>query len=147
MPVLNTADALYLGSTEVVKAYYGATQIYPSTTPLPDVTPNAVNWNNLSTAGSTATTNTQTISGINQAITLRATFTENRDNYTLQAIVNGSLVGSPVSSPGNFTFTVSDNDTVAFRANGGETRNSTATITNTSDGDAVLDTFNIDLNN
>ena len=33
MPVLNTANALYLGSTEVVKAYYGATQIYPWTAP------------------------------------------------------------------------------------------------------------------
>ena len=147
MPVLNTADALYLGSTEVVKAYYGTIQLYPSTTPPPDVTPDAVNWNNLSTGGSNATTNTQTISGINQSITLRATFTENRDNYTLQAIVNGSLIGSPVNSPDNFTFTVANGDTVAFRASGGETRNSVATITNTSDGDAVLDTFNIDLNN
>ena len=147
MPVLNTADALYLGTTEVTKAYYGTEQIYPSTTPPPDVTPDAVNWNDLSTGGSTATTNTQTISGISQAITLRATFTEDRDNYTLQAIVNGSLVGSPVSSPGNFTFTVSNNDTVAFRASGGETRSSSATITNTSDGDAVLDTFGIDLTN
>jgi hypothetical protein len=145
MPVLNTSDALYLGSTEVVRAYYGADQIYPSLAPPPDVTPNAVNWNDLSTGNSTATTNTQTISGINQSITLRATFTEDRDNYTLQAIVNGSLVGSPVNSPGNFTFTVSNNDTVAFRASGGETRNSTATITNTSDGNAVLDTFGIEL--
>lgn len=145
MPVLNTADALYLGSTEVVNAYYGTIQLYPSTTPPPDVTPDAVNWNNLSTGSSTATTNTQTISGINTTITLRATFTENRDNYTLQAIINGSLVGSPVNSPGNFTFTVANGDTVAFRASGGETRNSTATITNTSDGNAVLDTFIIDL--
>lgn len=144
MPVLNTADALYLGTTEVTKAYYGTEQIYPTTV---DVTPDAVDWNNISTAGSNATTNTQTISGISQAITLRATFTEDRDNYTLQAIVNGSAVGSPVSSPGNFTFTVSNNDTVAFTASGGDTRDSSATITNTSDGDAVLDTFGITLNN
>ena len=33
MPVLNTSDALYLGSTEVVKAYHGATEIYPWTGP------------------------------------------------------------------------------------------------------------------
>lgn len=147
MPVLNTSDALYLGSTEVVKAYYGAVQLYPPTGPTPDPTPNAVNWNDLSTGASTATTNIQTISGINVTITLRATFTEDRDNYTLQAIVNGSAVGSPVSSPSNFTFTVVNGDNVQFRASGGETRNSNATITNVSDGDAVLDTFGIDITN
>ena len=145
MPVLNTSDAIYLGSTEVVKAYYGAVQLYPSTGPTPDPTPNAVNWNDIGTAAGNATTNIQTISGINVTITLRATFTEDRDNYTLQAVVNGSAVGSPVSSPSNFTFTVVSGDTVQFNAVGGETRDSSATITNVSDGDAVLDTFGISL--
>ena len=33
MPLLNTADALYLGSTEVTKVYLGATQVYPHVAP------------------------------------------------------------------------------------------------------------------
>jgi len=147
MPALNTSDAIYLGSTEVVKAYYGTEQIYPYAAAPDDFTPDAVNWNNLVTAAGNATTNIQTITGINVTITLEATFTRDRNNYTLQAIVNGSAVGSAVSSPGSFTFTVVSGDTVQFRAIGGDTRDSSATVTNSSDGNAVLDTFAITLNN
>ena len=112
-----------------------------------DVTPNAVNWNNLSTGGSNATTNTQTISGIDTTISLQVNFTEDRDNYTLQAFVNGSGAAGPTNSPGTLNFNVSNGDTVYFTASGGETRDSTATVINTSDGNTTLDTFDIDLNN
>ena len=59
--------------------------------------------------------------------------------------MNGTLVGNAVSSPGSFTFSVSNNDVVYFRAVGGETRDSTADVTNTSDGGAAIDSFNISM--
>ncbi|MDB9980616.1 hypothetical protein OAD61_00750 [bacterium] len=147
MPVLNASDAIYLGSTEVVKAYYGTEQIYPYVVQPPLFVPDGVNWSNLVTPANSATTNIQTITGINVTITLEVTFTEDRDNYQLQAIVNGSAMAEGfVSSPGSFTFTVVNGDTVQFRAVGGDTRNSSATVTNSSDGNVVLDTFVITLN-
>ena len=125
----------------------GVTSTFTSTTAAgtSDVTPNALNWGNIGTANSNANTNSQTVSGINTAITLRVDFDEDRDNYTLQANVNGTLVGNAVSSPGNFSFSVSNNDVVYFRAVGGETRDSTADVTNTSDGGAAIDSFNISM--
>jgi hypothetical protein len=111
-----------------------------------DVTPNAVNWNNISSGGSNASTNTQTISGINTTITLRVTYTRDDEAYTLITYVNGTSVGG-AQAPSNYTFTVSNGDTVYFQAVGGETDDSSATVTNVSDGNAVLDTFGIDLNN
>ena len=125
----------------------GVSDTFTSTTEAPaaDVTPNALNWNNIMTANSNANTNSQTVTGINAAITLRVDFDEDRDNYTLQANVNGTLVGNAVSSPGNFSFSVSNNDVVYFRAVGGETRDSTADVTNTSDGGATIDSFMISM--
>mgnify|MGYP000238776211 CR=1 FL=1 len=115
--------------------------------PVNDVTPNAVNWNDLSTGASSATTNTQTISGIDTTISLQVNFDEDRDNYTLRAFVNGSSAAGPTNSPGTLNFNVSNGDTVYFTASGGETRDSTATVINTSDGNTTLDTFGIDLEN
>lgn len=127
----------------------GVTSTFTSTTAAgtSDVTPNALNWGNISTGNSNANTNSQTVTGINTAITLRVDFDEDRDNYTLQANVNGTLVGNAVSSPGNFSFSVSNNDVVYFRAVGGETRDSTADVTNTSDGGAAIDSFAVTLEN
>lgn len=125
----------------------GVSDVFTSTTQASasDVTPNALNWNNILTAASSANTNSQTITGINTSITLLVSFTEDRDNYTLQANVNGSFVGSALNSPGSFTFSVSNNDVVYFRASGGETRDSVATVTNQSDGNAAIDTFGVGL--
>lgn len=125
----------------------GVSSTFTSTTAAgtSDVTPNALNWANISTGNSSANTNSQTVTGINTAITLRVDFDEDRGNYTLQANVNGTLVGNAVSSPGNFSFSVSNNDVVYFRAVGGETRDSTADVTNTSDGGAAIDSFGINL--
>lgn len=110
-----------------------------------DVTPNAVNWNNIDTGGSSGQTNTQTISGIDTTITLRVTYTRDDEAYTLVTYVNGTSVGG-AQAPSNYTFTVSNGDTVYFFATGGETRDSSATVTNVSDSNAVLDTFGINLN-
>ena len=65
-----------------------------------DVTPNAVNWNNISTAGSSGQTNTQTISGINTTITLRVTYDRDDEAYTLVTYVNGSSVAG-ATAPNN----------------------------------------------
>jgi hypothetical protein len=114
--------------------------------PASDVTPDALNWNTISTAGSSGSTNTQTISGINTTITLRVTYNRDDEAYTLVTYVNGSSVGG-ATAPSNYTFTVNNGDTVYFFASGGQTDNSSATVTNVSDSDAVLDTFGIDLQN
>lgn len=109
-----------------------------------DVTPNAVNWNDISTAASSGQTNTQTISGINTTITLRVTYTRDDEAYTLVTYVNGTSVGG-AQAPNNYTFTVSNGDTVYFFAVGGRTRNSSASVSNVSDSNAALDSFGISL--
>ena len=111
-----------------------------------DVTPSNTSWWNNISGGFSGTTNTVTIAGINTTITLNVTFTEDRDNYILSALVNSSVVGSS-NSPGNYNFTVQNGDTVQFTASvtGDETRDSVATVRNVSDSNTVLDTFVIDL--
>lgn len=113
-----------------------------------DVTPsNSSWWNNISTGNSNGSTNSITILGINTSITLEASFTRDRDAYTLTAVVNDSTVDGPDSAPGTLTFNVTNGDVIRFEASGGETRNSVATVTNITDNNTVLDTFNIDLQN
>lgn len=112
-----------------------------------DVTPNAVNWNNISTAGSSGSTNNVTITGIDTSITLEASFTRDDEAYTLRAIVNEVIVDGPDSAPGTLTFAVTNGDVIRFEASGGQTRDSVATVTNVSDNNTVLDTFGIDLQN
>ena len=145
--VRHTSSSSNSTAVNTTLAIGGVSDVFTSTTQASasDVTPNALNWNNIATSASSANTNTQTVSGINTTITLAVSFDEDRDNYTLQANVNGSFVGSAVNSPGSFTFTVSNGDSVYFRASGGETRDSSATVTNQSDGNATIDTFNIGL--
>lgn len=109
-----------------------------------DVTPNALNWNNISTSASSGSTNTQTISGINTTITLRVTYTRDDEAYTLVTYVNGTSVGG-AQAPSNYTFNVSNGDTVYFFAVGGETRDSSASVSNVSDSNAALDSFGISL--
>ena len=114
-----------------------------------DVTINPLGdgWFDTSTAGSSVTTNTVTITGIDTIVTLQVNFTEDRDNYTLEAFVNGSRVAGPTNSPGTITFDVSNNDDVYFIASGGRTDDSIATVINVSDGNTTIDTFLIELQN
>lgn len=126
----------------------GVSDTFTSTTEAAatDVTPSNTSWWNNISGGFSGTTNTVTIAGINTTITLNVTFTEDRDNYILSALVNSSVVGSS-NSPGNYNFTVQNGDTVQFTASvtGDETRDSVATVRNVSDSNTVLDTFGIDL--
>jgi hypothetical protein len=104
-----------------------------------DVTPNAVNWNDVVSAVS-ATTNTVTITGINTAINLSISYT----GYSVgvfDVYKNGTEFSLTDNNP--YTLSVSNNDQVYFFYNGGAGEETTVsvTVTNVSDGNTVLDTF------
>ncbi|MEL6758505.1 MAG: hypothetical protein AAFP81_18910 [Pseudomonadota bacterium] len=107
----------------------------------PDVTPNAVNWANISGA-ETASNANQTINGIDTAITLRIEYTATgAPAAILGASINGGAFNNVNS--GN-TITVNNGDTVRFQVVAFGTAGSvsgTVTVINQSDGDATLDTF------
>lgn len=123
-----------------------------------DVTPNAVNWANITyngTLGIYDGTERQ-ITGINQTITLRVTNDASTDGvYYYVSNTSGSIITGggdgvvngldPPSGgmdwlPHNGTFTVSNNQYVTFAASG-NAFDCTHSVINTSDGNAVLDTF------
>lgn len=112
-----------------------------------DVTPNSVNWTD--TYGSfEATTNSQTISGIDQDITLKTDFLlseggGSRFNYV---IIDG---GSPIGISDNSTFTVSNGNTVAFKIelDSGSSAGETIEVINVTDNNTSLDTFFIQATN
>ena len=103
-----------------------------------DVTPNAVDWNDVVSAVS-ATTNTVTITGINTAINLSISYT----GYSVGAFdvyKNGTEFSLTENNPE--TLSVSNNDQVYFFYPGpGEESTVSVTVTNASDGNTVLDTF------
>ena len=102
-----------------------------------DVTPNAVNWNDV--AG--GSTNTQTITGINTAINLTISFTGygtgSFNVYKNDSETSLADEGTP------FTLSVSNNDEIYFSGSPGEDQTISVTVTNASDGNTVLDTFTI----
>ena len=111
-----------------------------------DVTPNAVNWANVTGEYSNVTTSMLQITGITTSITLKVSFTGAQVNqkYSVQS---SAIFGTGTAIANDGTFTVSNNQYVGFRADCGgaciRTKVSTWTITNVSDGNAVLDTFTI----
>ena len=86
------------------------------------------------------------ITGITTSITLKVSFTGTQQNqkYSVQSSASFGT-GTAIANDG--TFTVSNNQYVGFRADCDgacvSTKVSTWTITNVSDGNAVLDTFTI----
>ena len=111
-----------------------------------DNTPAAVNWANVTGEYSNVTTSMLQITGITTSITLKVSFTGTQatQKYSVQSSASFGT-GTAIANDG--TFTVSNNQYVGFRANCGgaclSTQVSTWTITNVSDGNAVLDTFTI----
>lgn len=107
------------------------------------VTPNPVNWTNLSDTGfgTDVTGNSQTISGISSSITILMGFTGDLSDVTLFYRING---GSWLSWIDGTSFSISNGQNLAFHAIGGTT-NGTATVSNFSDGGVALDTFTISL--
>ena len=108
-----------------------------------DVTPNAVDWANVTGENfQLAKTAMLQITGITSTITLRVTYTgQGYDRqYSVQSTAN---FGTGTAIASNGTFTVSNGQYLGFgsRCDGLPITESTNwTITNVSDGDAVLDT-------
>lgn len=111
--------------------------------PPADVTPNAVNWTDI-TDGNGPETNTQTISGINTSITLRIESNYIYNNGPFSIFVNGVeyQMGQTISNDGFYNKSVNNGDTIYFYRSGGSI-SETVTVKNSSDSNAVLDTFTI----
>ena len=107
-----------------------------------DVTPNAVNWNDVAAPG--GSTNTVTITGINTAINLSISFTGYPGVGGFNVYKNDSET-SLANEGSPFTLSVSNNDQIYFYAGGASVASISVTVTNTSDGDTVLDTFTINV--
>jgi len=113
-----------------------------------DVTPNAVNWADV-TEGNLATTTMQQFTGINQTITLSISWTESGGGvfYYSKNTTNTYNTGTQVSLTSSPTsLTISNGDYLGFRVNWvfGDSDVRNVTVTNTSDGNATLDTFRIE---
>ena len=124
-----------------------------------DVTPNAVNWSNVTYIGGLGHYLTEKqITGINTGITLEATYAgafgtlyvgvfSTQQNY--EGVYVADLYGAGLNDiASGSTFSVGNNEWVVFGVSifGGEAGEfETVTVTNVSDGNATLDTFNINV--
>ena len=119
-------------------------QITAPAAPAADVTPNAVNWTDVSAENTGGVTSiTQTINGISTTISLSITVSPSgAGNSTPEYSKNGGT-WTPFTTNGGVTITVNNNDTLAFRHSiyFTTTQEKTYTVTNTSDNNTVLDTF------
>lgn len=107
-----------------------------------DVTPNAVDWNDVAAPG--GSTNTVTITGINTAIDLSISWTGYPGTGAFDVYKNDSQTSlTDTGSP--FTLSVSNNDEIYFYAASVTEQSISVTVTNASDGDTVLDTFTINV--
>lgn len=105
-----------------------------------DVTPNAVDWDDVAAPG--GSTNTVTITGINTAINLSISYT----GYGVGAFdVYKNGTGFSLTGDNPYTLSVSNNDQIYFYAASAEVQSISVTVTNASDGDTVLDTFTINV--
>ena len=113
-----------------------------------DVTPNAVNWADVEFpfGGSPAQTSMLQITGISSTITLRVTYTSEVYAYGQQYSVQSTAsFGTGTAIASNGTFTVSNGQYVGFSSSasggGGYLSSTNWTVTNDSDGGALIDTF------
>ena len=127
---------------------------YGTAPPTTDVTPNAIDWPNvsLSTTSNTgsATGTSRTLSGITSNMGLRIEVTGYSGNLTsgtLTLLRNGSSAGSVTLTGGSFEATVSNGDALSFQvsgttASGIRSGSATVTVKNISlSGSPTLDTF------
>lgn len=105
-----------------------------------DVTPNEVNWG-FPYGQSIAISAMLQITGIDSTITVRVAFTGDQINqkYSVQSTAS---FGTGTAIANNGTFTISNNQYLGFSSETTSGTKSTYwTITNVSDGNAVIDTF------
>jgi len=112
----------------------------------PDVTPNAVNWADVSDVG-TATTTMQQFTGINQTITIAVDWGLDGDFYYSKNTTNSYDAATQVqiiTSPQSIT--ISNGDYLGFRLvqDGRLDNYNNVEVKNSSDGNATLDTFIIE---
>jgi len=107
-----------------------------------DVTPNAVNWNDVAAPG--GSTNTVTITGINTAIDLSISWTGYPGTGAFDVYKNDSST-SLADNGSPFTLSVSNNDEIYFYVSGSAVGTISVTVTNASDGNTVLDTFTMNV--
>lgn len=107
-----------------------------------DKIPDAINWTDISTSGS-GSTNTPTITGISESISLKVTF--NDTQYTLTYTLNGGAPSFPLAT--GDLIAVNNNDTLQFTASFvfSPVFGDTVSILNNSDSDTLLDTFSVTL--
>lgn len=108
-----------------------------------DVTPDAIDWGNISDTASpiaTATTTTETFTGISAPIDVRVTYTGSYLAVTYS--LNGG--GGTTLNSGD-TISIVNNDTLAFTFSANASTSGTATVINDSDGSTTLDTFTVTL--
>ena len=107
-----------------------------------DVTPNAVNWGFYG-GGNPATSAMLQITGITVPITLRVNYTEDIGAYDRRYSVQSTAsfgTGTPVNN--NDTLVVSNNQYLGFQSKSmGGAKATYWTITNVSDGNALIDTL------
>jgi hypothetical protein len=107
-----------------------------------DVTPNAVDWDDVAAPG--GSTNTVTITGINTAIDLSISWTGYPGSGAFDVYKNDSQT-SLADNDSPFTLSVSNNDEIYFYAFSSSVASISVTVTNASDGDTVLDTFTLNV--
>lgn len=107
-----------------------------------DVTPNAVDWDDVAAPG--GSTNTVTITGINTAIDLSISWTGYPGAGAFDVYKNDSST-SLADNGSPFTLSVSNNDEIYFYASSTAVASISVTVTNASDGNTVLDTFTMNV--
>lgn len=111
-----------------------------------DATPNAIDFNDISDAGITASafTNVVTISGIDTTITVRLTVTSAMSGQRPVYVYRDGGWVSTTTSGTTVDVTMTNNQTLQYgfaNSQNSTTWSGTATVTNESDAGAVLDSF------
>ena len=117
------------------------------------VAPSAVNWTDTNSSATSASSNTQTISGITkdislsiEAVTANGTIGHGSFDVKVNGVVAATGFYSFATSSGSAAVRVSAGDTVQCVYNSGTAGWDDAfTVYNQSDGNAVLDTFHVTL--
>ena len=106
----------------------------------PDVTPNAVNWANITSASSPAANANQTINGCSQSITISISNTGS--GFAQYSLDDGAYVNYTVP----FSVDALTGQTLKWQFSSAiGTVTGTITVINDSDGGATLDTFTYDV--